>query len=65
VLARLTVDTTAETVRFTISAGVAARSESDAGLTGILQRADSALYAAKQHGRNRIQVLAAEGSCAA
>jgi diguanylate cyclase (GGDEF)-like protein/PAS domain S-box-containing protein len=65
VLARLTVDTTAETVRFTISAGVAARSESDAGLTGILQRADSALYAAKQHGRNRIQVLTAEGSCAA
>ena len=64
-LARLTVDTTAGTVRFTVSAGVAARCEPDAGLTDILQRADTALYAAKQHGRNRIQVLAAEGSCAA
>jgi len=65
VLARLTVDTTAGTVRFTVSAGVAARSDSDAGLTDILQRADSALYAAKEHGRNCIQVLAAEGSYAA
>ena len=64
-LARLAVDTTVGTVRFTVSAGVAARSESDAGLTDILQRADTALYAAKQHGRNRIQVLAAEGSCPA
>jgi len=64
-LARLAVDTTVGSVRFTVSAGVAARSESDAGLTDILQRADTALYAAKQHGRNRIQVLAAEGSCPA
>jgi len=64
-LARLAVDTTVGTVRFTVSAGVAARSESDAGLTDILQRADTALYAAKQHGRNHIQVLAAEGSCPA
>ena len=64
-LARLAVDTDAGTLRFTISAGVAARGECDAGLTDILQRADTALYAAKEHGRNRIQVLAAEGSCAA
>jgi len=61
-LARLAVDTTVGTVRFTVSAGVAARSESDASLTDILQRADSALFAAKDHGRNCIQVLAAEGS---
>jgi len=64
-LARLAVDTTAGTVRFTVSAGVAARGESDTGITDILQRADTALYAAKQNGRNRIQVLTAEGSCAA
>ena len=64
-LARLAVDTTGGALRFTISAGVAARGGTDAGITDILQRADSALYAAKHHGRNRIQVLAAEGSCAA
>mgnify|MGYP001571135603 CR=1 FL=1 len=64
-LARLTVDTTCGALRFTISAGVAARGGTDAGITDILQRADSALYAAKQHGRNRIQILAAEGSRAA
>jgi diguanylate cyclase (GGDEF)-like protein/PAS domain S-box-containing protein len=65
VLARLAVDTTAGTLHFTVSAGVAARDATDADITDILQRADSALYAAKQHGRNRIQVLAAERSCTA
>lgn len=64
-LAQLAVDTAAGTLRFTVSAGVAARSGLDAGITDILQRADTALYAAKQHGRNRIQVLAAEGYCVA
>jgi len=64
-LERLVVDTAAGTLHFTISAGVAVRGGCDAGITDILQRADSALYAAKQQGRNRIQVLAAEGSCTA
>jgi diguanylate cyclase (GGDEF)-like protein/PAS domain S-box-containing protein len=64
-LARLAVDTAAGTVRFTVSAGVVARSECDTGITDIMQRADSALYAAKHDGRNRIQVLTAEGSCTA
>ena len=64
-LARLAVDTTGGALRFTVSAGVAARGGCDAGITDILQRADSALYAAKHDGRNRIQVLAAEGSCTA
>jgi diguanylate cyclase (GGDEF)-like protein/PAS domain S-box-containing protein len=65
VLAQLAVDTVAGTLRFTVSAGVAARGGPDTGITDILQRADAALYAAKQQGRNRIQVLAAEGCCTA
>jgi diguanylate cyclase (GGDEF)-like protein len=65
ILVRLTVDTTAGTLRFTVSAGVAPRGGPDADITDTLQRADTALYAAKHHGRNRIQVLAVEGSCAA
>lgn len=64
-LTRLAVDTTGGALRFTVSAGVAARGGADASFTAIMQRADSALYAAKHHGRNRIQVLTAEGSCAA
>ena len=62
-LAQLPVDTTAGVLRFTVSAGVAARSECDTGITDIMQRADAALYAAKNHGRNCIQVLASEGCC--
>jgi diguanylate cyclase (GGDEF)-like protein/PAS domain S-box-containing protein len=65
VLAQLAVDTAVGTLRFTVSAGVAARGGPDTAITDILQRADTALYAAKQQGRNRIQVLAAEGCCAA
>jgi diguanylate cyclase (GGDEF)-like protein len=64
VLAQLAIDSAAGALRFTISAGVAARGGPDAGITDIMQRADSALYAAKELGRNRIQVLAVEGSCA-
>jgi len=64
-LAQLAVATTAGPLHFTVSAGVAARGEPDAGITDIMHRADSALYAAKQRGRNRIQILTAEGSCAA
>ena len=64
-LAQQTVDTAAGTVRFTVSAGVAARSDCDTGIADVMQRAATALYAAKNHGRNRIQVLAAEGSCTA
>jgi len=65
VLAQLAVDTAAGTLRLTISAGVAARGVPDTGITDIMQRADTALYEAKEQGRNRIQVLAAEGSCTA
>lgn len=64
-LERLVVETAAGTLRITISAGLTARDGCDADITDILQRADTALYAAKEQGRNRIQVLAAEGSCTA
>lgn len=64
-LAQVEIETESGTLRFTISAGVAARGTGDTSITDIQQRADTALYAAKHHGRNCIQVLAAEGSCAA
>ena len=41
----------------TISIGVAERRPSDVSITtGALQRADAALYEAKQAGRNRVQM---------
>jgi diguanylate cyclase (GGDEF)-like protein/PAS domain S-box-containing protein len=61
-LACVMVSTAAGSIRFTVSAGIAARSGLDAGITDIMQRADSALYSAKHHGRNCVQALAAEGS---
>lgn len=64
-LARLVVTTSSGDLRFTVSAGVAARGKTDADVTDIMQRADTALYAAKEHGRNRIQVLTAERSVVA
>jgi diguanylate cyclase (GGDEF)-like protein len=42
----------------TVSVGLAALAPGDAGWEEILQRADAALYHAKQHGRNRVSALA-------
>jgi diguanylate cyclase (GGDEF)-like protein/PAS domain S-box-containing protein len=64
-LAALAVPTPAGPLRFTISAGVAERGELDDQVTAAMQRADRALYAAKRNGRNRVQALAAQDSCAA
>lgn len=64
-LATLRVDTTAGPLQFTVSAGIAARSASDANLAATMQRADLALYAAKHEGRDRVHVLHAEGTCTA
>lgn len=64
-LAQVEIETESGNLRFTISAGVAAHSTGDTSITDIQQRADTALYAAKHHGRNCIQVLTSEGSCAA
>jgi diguanylate cyclase (GGDEF)-like protein/PAS domain S-box-containing protein len=61
-LACVIVNTAAGSIRFTVSAGITARSGLDTGITDVMQRADSALYTAKHHGRNRVQALAAEGS---
>jgi len=40
----------------TFSAGVATLREGDASLDQVIARADQALYAAKQGGRNRLQI---------
>lgn len=56
---RLTESLSAEVgsscLKFTISAGVAAYQTTDRNLDGLLQRADHALYRAKELGRNRVQ----------
>lgn len=64
-LAALPVANNGEPLRFTVSAGVTARGEDDEDVTSMLQRADVALYAAKNAGRDCIHVLAAPDSCAA
>jgi len=64
-LAALSVVAGDETLHFTVSAGVTARGDGDQDITHVLQRADVALYAAKNAGRNCVHVLAAPDSCAA
>lgn len=49
------VETAAGKIPFTISAGVA-QLEPDATLDDTIRRADHAMYAAKAHGRNRVEV---------
>jgi diguanylate cyclase len=44
-------------IRCTVSIGVAERQPGDSGYAEWISRADRALYAAKEHGRNRIEVL--------
>ncbi|MEE8507092.1 MAG: GGDEF domain-containing protein, partial [Kiloniellales bacterium] len=52
-LAAVEVPSEQGTISFTISIGVVAR-EGGEGLTAALDRADKAMYAAKQGGRNRV-----------
>jgi diguanylate cyclase (GGDEF)-like protein len=54
VVAAAPVETSAGPVRVTISVGVATSNPSDRHLGALLQRADKALYRAKQEGRNRV-----------
>ncbi|MCK7496200.1 MAG: GGDEF domain-containing protein [Comamonadaceae bacterium] len=65
VLAALPVSTDDEPLQFTVSAGVTARGGSDEDITAVLQRADVALYAAKNAGRNCVHVIEAPTSRAA
>jgi diguanylate cyclase (GGDEF)-like protein len=44
-------------VRFTVSIGVAALAAQDTDFDSLLQRADRALYLAKDGGRNRVELL--------
>ena len=46
-----------EAVRFTVSIGVAALTAQDTDFDSLLQRADRALYLAKDGGRNRVELL--------
>ncbi len=45
-----------EPIPFTVSVGVATKTESDADFDALLKRADTALYRAKESGRNRVEV---------
>ena len=56
---RISISTEYGTVRFTTSIGAAQSAEGDEDIDALLARADSALYAAKAAGRNRVVALAA------
>jgi two-component system cell cycle response regulator len=49
----------AEEINVTVSAGVATFLGEDDTLANLLHRADTALYQAKQSGRNRVESVAA------
>ena len=54
-LARIDLECDQGAVRFTVSIGLAMFKEEDDTLDTILERADAALYRAKENGRNRIE----------
>jgi len=55
-ISRTSTETERGTVSLTISLGVAVLDEDCADLDALLERADQALYAAKQAGRNRVSI---------
>lgn len=56
VVEQTVIDTGEEPVTITLSLGVAELDEKCADLETLIERADQALYAAKQAGRNRVRV---------
>jgi len=56
---RLTIDWEGQSLRLTVSIGVATRLEEDARPADTIDRADKALYAAKRNGRNCVQAAPA------
>jgi diguanylate cyclase (GGDEF)-like protein/PAS domain S-box-containing protein len=56
-VSRATVTTTTATIRFTVSAGVTVCDRTENTIDPALSRADTALYAAKNHGRNRVKAV--------
>lgn len=65
VVERMAIDLPEGELRFTISAGVATASDEDGGFDGLMRRADAALYAAKEEGRNRVVVAPSNRKSAA
>lgn len=53
-IAALSIDASSAPPGVTVSIGVATLSADDADLTGLMRRADEALYQAKREGRNRV-----------
>jgi diguanylate cyclase (GGDEF)-like protein len=53
------VDSDGTRIRYTVSGGIAAMDEDVSGLDELMKRADTALYAAKAAGRNRLEVWSA------
>ncbi len=59
-LEELVVPHSSKAIRFTVSIGVAQFESSLGGWEETMRRADSAMYKAKAHGRNRVEVEASE-----
>lgn len=59
-IAEHAVEVDGSSIRYTISAGVAVMDDSVTGVGDLLKRADTAMYAAKAKGRNRVESWGAE-----
>lgn len=63
-MASLTMVSGGKTIPVTVSVGVAEAGPGELGVTGLIDRADSALYQAKREGRNRCSVAPAAPAAA-
>lgn len=59
-IAEQAVEVDGRSIRYTVSAGVATMDDAVAGVADLLKRADTAMYAAKARGRNRVECWRAE-----